>query len=211
MALSSTGPINHYGVQLHFGGSNPIGLSEYYNADPYKPVPAAGEISLNDFRGSSAHTCRIETGESDDYVPRRGYSAANGSFYYTQESGKDKGSFGSISKTQGVLYGGSQLSAFIIQRPTADIGVQMVVCHWGDNEDAFGVMYIKAVGGGTYDGTEWVFYGGDSSYASLSNTSPQAYGHKWQDGLQNDLEDIYDHMNDNRPVVLKFLEGGRNR
>mgnify|MGYP000276001947 CR=1 FL=1 len=208
MAIPSGGNISISELQTEFGGTNPIGISEYYNVDPFKPVPVSGEISLNNFRGSTIRTTKISTGESDDYNPRRGYSAANGSFYYTQESGQDRTAFGSASRTTSLFSGTNQLSAFIIQRPTADIGIQMVTCMYGTNSDAFSVLSIKAAGGGTYSGYTWQFYESDSAYQSLSNTSPQCYGYLWDDGMSSYyadiLDELYDHMNDNRAVILKF-------
>lgn len=51
MTLQSNGPISLSDIQVEFGGTNPISLSEYYNAD--NEIPTAGEISLNDFYGAS--------------------------------------------------------------------------------------------------------------------------------------------------------------
>ena len=51
MALQSSGLIRLTQIQTEFGGSNPIGLSEYYDAA--SGVPASGEISLSDFYGTS--------------------------------------------------------------------------------------------------------------------------------------------------------------
>ena len=47
-----TGTASMLDIQNEFGGSNPIGLSEYYGvADG---IPASGTISINDFRGKAA-------------------------------------------------------------------------------------------------------------------------------------------------------------
>lgn len=51
MTLQSSGLIRLSQIQTEFGGSNPIGLSEYYDAA--SGVPASGEISLSDFYGTS--------------------------------------------------------------------------------------------------------------------------------------------------------------
>ena len=50
MALQSSGQISLQDIQDEFGGSHPISLSEYYGVDT---VPASGEISCNDFYGTS--------------------------------------------------------------------------------------------------------------------------------------------------------------
>ena len=52
MTLQSSGPISLANVQTEFGGSNPIGINEYYGVAA--GVPASGTISLYDFYGKSA-------------------------------------------------------------------------------------------------------------------------------------------------------------
>ena len=54
MALQASGAIKLSEIQTEFGGTNPISLSEYYDADT--GVPASGVISLTDFYGTSAVT-----------------------------------------------------------------------------------------------------------------------------------------------------------
>ena len=51
MALQSSGAISLANIQTEFGGSNPIGLNEYYGAAT--GVPASGTISIDDFYGTS--------------------------------------------------------------------------------------------------------------------------------------------------------------
>jgi len=52
MALQSTGPISLLDIQNVFGGTNPIGMNEYYGVA--SGVPASGLISLQTFYGKSA-------------------------------------------------------------------------------------------------------------------------------------------------------------
>jgi len=52
MTLQSSGAISLYDVQVEFGGSNPIGIDEYYGRAT--GIPASGTISLYDFYGKSA-------------------------------------------------------------------------------------------------------------------------------------------------------------
>jgi len=59
MTLQSSGAISLYDVQVEFGGSNPIGINEYYSGGSYVPssvsgIPASGTISLYNFYGKSA-------------------------------------------------------------------------------------------------------------------------------------------------------------
>ena len=60
MALPSTGELALTDIQTEFGGSNPIGLSEYYAGGLYVPsgttgdggaIPTTGEITIGDFYG----------------------------------------------------------------------------------------------------------------------------------------------------------------
>lgn len=57
MSLPSTGPISLSQLQTEFGGSNPIGLSEYYRGGSYvtdnnTSVPSSGAIDMSDFLGA---------------------------------------------------------------------------------------------------------------------------------------------------------------
>jgi hypothetical protein len=52
MTLQASGAISLANVQTEFGGSNPIGINEYYAAAA--GVPGSGTISLYDFYGKSA-------------------------------------------------------------------------------------------------------------------------------------------------------------
>jgi len=52
MTLQASGAISLANVQTEFGGSNPIGINEYYGVAA--GVPGSGTISLNNFFGKSA-------------------------------------------------------------------------------------------------------------------------------------------------------------
>ena len=52
MALQSSGAISLADVQTEFGGSNPIGIDEYYGVAA--GIPASGTISLANFYGTGA-------------------------------------------------------------------------------------------------------------------------------------------------------------
>ena len=55
MTLPSSGnPISLNQVQTEFGGSNPIGMNEYYSSA--SNIPTSGAISMSDFHGKSAPT-----------------------------------------------------------------------------------------------------------------------------------------------------------
>lgn len=68
MALPSSGALSLSNIQTEFGGSNPIGLSEYYAGGAYVPagtsgtygaVPSSGAISIRNFYGTSKVTLTI--------------------------------------------------------------------------------------------------------------------------------------------------------
>ena len=65
MTLPSSGPLAFTDIQTEFGGSNPIGLNEYYAGGSYVPagttgtygaVPSSGQIGVQNFYGTTAFT-----------------------------------------------------------------------------------------------------------------------------------------------------------
>ena len=58
MALQSSGQISANNIQSELGGSNPIGLSEYYAGGAYTPAgagpPTSGVIKYSNFYGVSS-------------------------------------------------------------------------------------------------------------------------------------------------------------
>lgn len=59
MPLPSSGPLTLTDIQTEFGGTNPIGLSEYYRNGPFVPdasttatIPTSGTISMSNFFGT---------------------------------------------------------------------------------------------------------------------------------------------------------------
>ena len=72
MALQASGAISLADIQGEFGGSNPIGLDEYYSAAA--GIPASGVISIGDFYGASAsspfsvfNAVNVESGSAAGY------------------------------------------------------------------------------------------------------------------------------------------------
>ena len=68
MALPNSGSISLADIQTEFGGSNPIGLNEYYRNGSYVTpnntnVPTSGLIDFNDFYGSETATFIAASGE----------------------------------------------------------------------------------------------------------------------------------------------------
>jgi hypothetical protein len=63
MTLPTSGPLTFADIQTEFGGSNPIGINEYYaggsyvaagTTGTYGAVPSSGQISVQNFYGTSA-------------------------------------------------------------------------------------------------------------------------------------------------------------
>ena len=68
MALPTSGPLSFADVQTEFGGTNPIGMNEYYRGafptlvpdvrNATDTIPTSGAISLENFRGSKKATLK---------------------------------------------------------------------------------------------------------------------------------------------------------
>ena len=61
MTLASSGTLTLNDIQGEFGGSNPIGLNEYYRGGSLVPnhsntssIPTSGTIDVQDFHGTSS-------------------------------------------------------------------------------------------------------------------------------------------------------------
>ena len=68
MTLPASGTIALTQIQTEFGGSNPIGLNEYYKGGSYVTVndyapnvPASGAISMSNFYGAKKTTLNTVT------------------------------------------------------------------------------------------------------------------------------------------------------
>lgn len=60
MALPSSGPLAFTAIQTEFGGTEPIGLNEYYRGGPFVPdspptanIPTSGTIAVSNFYGTT--------------------------------------------------------------------------------------------------------------------------------------------------------------
>jgi hypothetical protein len=82
MALQSSGAISLANVQTEFGGSNPIGINEYYGVAA--GVPASGTISLYDFYGKSATSSTPFTGWTTQFL--FGSRSVSGTQYTTTDN-----------------------------------------------------------------------------------------------------------------------------
>lgn len=103
--LTTSGSLAFSEIESEFDMSadSQLGLNEYYDADPYHDVPVAGAITVDDLRGTSKQTVRIEPSHSSDTAFRYGFSEYQGSSYYVAESGESAASFGVESRTADVV------------------------------------------------------------------------------------------------------------
>ena len=77
MALQSSGQISANNIQSELGGSNPIGLSEYYAGGAYTPAgagpPSSGTIRFSNFYGVSSQAVGLpNTGGKIGYIASLG-------------------------------------------------------------------------------------------------------------------------------------------
>tara|TARA_Y200000002_G_C22433131_1_gene558895 strand:+ start:128 stop:751 length:624 start_codon:yes stop_codon:yes gene_type:complete len=85
--IPASGAMRWLDIQNSFGGSNPIGINEYYrtganvpNSDLNSNIPTSGQIEATDFRGAdgfSGTTCSITAGTSGGKQPSIGYLAGS--------------------------------------------------------------------------------------------------------------------------------------
>ena len=83
MAIPASGPLSMTDIQTEFGGTNPIGLNEYYAGGglvpagmtgTYGAVPSSGEISIRNFYGTSnvSGWYYVLTAQQQYYTPQVG-------------------------------------------------------------------------------------------------------------------------------------------
>jgi len=108
MALPNSGQLSLDDIQTEFGGTNPIGLSEYYGvADG---IPASGTIDVSDFYGASAGATSTLTPANDGAnatSDRMGFGASGKTdFYYPESVGTAyRTAFGSMTNTSSLITG----------------------------------------------------------------------------------------------------------
>ena len=105
MAMQTSGTITM--AQLNSQFARGYSLSSYYsdNSDPYlRTIPTGGQLSFNQFYGSSVRTARLTGGSattsftSGTLYRRCGYSVSNGSREWHPESGSQTNAFGSATR-----------------------------------------------------------------------------------------------------------------
>lgn len=86
--IPTSGAMRWVDIQNSFGGSNPIGINEYYRNSTYVPssnindnIPTSGQIEATDFRGADGFSGTTGTcigGSSGGKLPLFGYSENGG-------------------------------------------------------------------------------------------------------------------------------------
>lgn len=117
--LHTSGALSVSQIEGEFDASadSVLGMNEFYDVDPYHEVPASGQLSINNFYGTSRQTCALTPGISSDTAPRYGYSAYQGSSYYVSESGESSAAFGSISRTTSLHSASKNISGIVCELP----------------------------------------------------------------------------------------------
>ena len=124
--IPASGAMTWNDIQNSFGGSNPIGINEYYRNSTYVPgsdlnsdIPTSGQIEATDFRGADGFngtSGSISAGTSGGKVPSVGYiagqigsnlgtaittgTAGNGSFKFNGYQIYGSGAFAACSYTR---------------------------------------------------------------------------------------------------------------
>ena len=113
--IPASGSLSFSQIEAEFDMSadSQLGLNEYYDADPYHDVPVSGTIAVDDLRGTSKQTVRIEPEESSDSNVRYGFSEYQGSSYYVAESGESAAAFGMESRTADVVTDTTDIRAIV--------------------------------------------------------------------------------------------------
>lgn len=179
MALHTSGSISLNQVQTEFGGSNPIGINEYYSADPIR-LPASGLIDLEDFYGTSVRTTRIVCSANNDTYARYGYSKSNGYFYFVSESGQSGSAFGSATRTTNLNTG---TLACVVGED--DVYADAVVVGFqGSNITNTGFTQIDfysdtGAGAASLSTKKTLYRSQASQWGTLPGTSPTTYFWRW--------------------------------
>ena len=89
MAIPASGPLSMTDIQTEFGGTNPIGLNEYYaggglvpagTSGTYGAVPSSGAISIQNFYGTS-NVSGFLASFFTDYIPSKVVTDSSSNIY----------------------------------------------------------------------------------------------------------------------------------
>ena len=179
--VASSGTLNLYGIQQTLGGSNPIGMNEFYSRDPYKPMPASGTIGMN-----------------------------AGSSFYVAESGQSSAAFGSSTKSVGLSTSG-EICAITIESQQPLGFVLTIAARGNSNSGWTTMKLKCTGGGGMNNSVHTFTRSGAYAYVYLSNTSPAAYAWQFRSQYYNGMPiELYYHMQLQNQQYLKILFAHHN-
>ena len=182
MALPSSGALSLLDIQGEFGGSNPIGINEYYGAAA--GIPASGTIAINDFYGASAFNANLShtldnpnaysTSASDNF----GYAASISNSYAIVGAYGEDDAGGSTSGKAYIFNPATGALLHTLDNPNAystsasdQFGISVAI------NDSYAIVgaYTEDDAGGTNSGKAYIF---NPSTGALLHTlnNPNAYG-----------------------------------
>lgn len=180
MAIPSTGSISMGAIQTEFGGSNPIGLNEYYAGGAYVPsgtsgtngaVPSSGTIAFSKFYGTQKITL-VDTQTVTAATTGPFGSPPYGPF--TSYTGYIRGSQGSISDGTSNIWSPAvnindisrtttvSFPSTTLYQSTFSIGAGKANAGWTSMTDAGGVSWPRtsASFSNTSSSSSWNWNGG---------------------------------------------------
>lgn len=183
MPLQSSGLISLLDIQNEFGGSNPIGIDEYYGVAP--GIPASGLISLDDFYGASACDTTTAPTLTNTYTISGGNQNYGRWFQIT--SSKYYFSHNGYNSNQGRVH----------IRNHDDTGEILVTAPGGTSYDSFSVIAVDestntmvvgatgldAAGSNSGGGAFW-FNATTGAYLNISKTGTYGGWSIWGQGIQ---------------------------
>lgn len=212
MTLQSSGAISLSDIQTEFGGSNPIGLNEYYAGGSYVPsgtvgVPTSGAITIGAFYGKSKATGtwvleqNITNGSYGEYV----YAVARTQDYgagTTYVLGRNTNNSTYPLWVQTINTYGVVTSSFSMDQPNGKIA-------YGDYAGYIMVGGNYTSGSDTGAGTVKFINGAASWTVLLKNLTFQDFNYSYDGlfitGYVADTSKLYGSYS---PVIAKYNSGG---
>jgi len=163
MTLPSSGPLSLTDIQTEFGGSNPIGLNEYYAGGGLVPagtsgtngaVPSSGQIAISNFYGTASY------------------------YGLTKSLRLRKSASANLTRTPGVN-GNRQVFTISFWTKLGSFATGSDSFFWSSGDAAPGIAPIN-LGWKTFDGTYYFFAGfdgGNSIATTAVYRDPSAWYH----------------------------------
>ena len=192
MPLQSSGLISLLDIQNEFGGSNPIGINEYYGVAP--GIPASGLISLADFYGASACDTTTAPTLTNTYTvsgTNQGYGR-----YFQVTSSKYYFGHAAYNSNEGRVHirNHDDTGEILVTRPggVADDGFWRIAVDESTNTMVVADPGRDANGSQSAGGASW-FNATTGAYLNISKTSPYGGWTQWRRGTQGPFwgEPIY--------------------